>query len=86
VNHHKYIFVYEADFNLVKTLPRGRNLIGWHAAIQVPGQYGVNISMCAAISVVGYRAFLGSYNAAHPIVFLNEIEQACQGEGVTYSM
>jgi hypothetical protein len=28
VNHHKYIFVYEADFNLVKTLPRGRNLIG----------------------------------------------------------
>ncbi|MGH0164636.1 UNVERIFIED_CONTAM: hypothetical protein FKN15_052414 [Acipenser sinensis] len=43
--------------------------------------------MCAAISkdgVVGRRPLLGSYNAAHLIVFLNEIEQVCQGEGVTY--
>jgi hypothetical protein len=41
--------------------------------------------MCAAISedgMVERRSLLGSYNAAHLIVFLNEIEQACQGEGV----
>ena len=34
--------------------------------------------------VVGRRPLLRSCNAAHLIVFLNEIEQACQGEGVTY--
>lgn len=50
--------------------------------VQVPGQPGGNISMCAAISedgVVGRRPLLGSYNAAHLIEFLNEIEPACQG-------
>ena len=43
--------------------------------------------MSAALSkdgVVGRKPLLGSYNTAHLIVFLNEIEQACQGEGVTY--
>jgi hypothetical protein len=46
-----------------------------------------NISICAAIyedGVVGRRLLLGSYNAAHLIVFLNSIEQTCQGEGDTY--
>jgi len=41
--------------------------------------------MCAAISedgVVARRPLLASYNAAHLIVFLSEIEPACQGEGV----
>ncbi|XP_039468154.1 translation initiation factor IF-2-like [Oreochromis aureus] len=52
VNHHKYIFVDEAGFNLAKTRRRGRNLIGQRATIQVPGQRG-NISMCAAISEDG---------------------------------
>lgn len=72
VNHHKYIFVYEAGFNLAKTRRRGRNLIGQRATIQVPGQRGGNISMCAAISedgVVGCRPVLGSYNTEHLIVF-----------------
>ena len=62
-------------------------LIGQRATVQVPGLSGGNISMCAAISedgVVGRRSLFGSYNAAHLNVFLNEIEQACQGEGVTY--
>ncbi|KAI2643019.1 P3N-PIPO polyprotein [Labeo rohita] len=53
VNHHKYIFVDEAGFNLAKTRPRGRNLIGQRATIQVPGQRGGNILMCAAISEDG---------------------------------
>lgn len=72
VNHHKYIFVDEAGFNLAKTRRRGRNLIGQRATIQVPGQRGGNISMCAAISedgVVGCRPVLGSYNTEHLIVF-----------------
>ncbi|XP_025753599.1 uncharacterized protein LOC109204711 isoform X2 [Oreochromis niloticus] len=87
VNHHKYIFVDEAGFNLAKTRRRGRNLIGQRATIQVPGQRGGNISMCAAISedgVVGCRPVLGSYNTEHLIVFLNELEQACQGEDIVY--
>ncbi|XP_044040386.1 uncharacterized protein LOC122870302 [Siniperca chuatsi] len=86
VNHHKYIFVDEAGFNLAKTRRCGRNIIGQRAAVQAPGQRGGNMSMCAAISedgVVGRRPSLSSYNAAHLIEFLNEIEPACQGEGVT---
>ncbi|KAI2646419.1 Insertion element IS630 uncharacterized 39 kDa protein [Labeo rohita] len=87
VNHHKFIFVDEAGFNLAKTRRRGRNLIGQRATIQVPGQHGGNISMCAAISedgVVGCRPVLGSYNTEHLIVFLNELEQVCQGEDIIY--
>ena len=87
VNHHKYIFVDEVVFNLAKTWRRGQSLIGQRATIQVPEQHGENIFMCAAISedgVVGCRPLLGYYNAAHIIVFLIEIGQACQGEGVTY--
>ncbi|KAL3973888.1 glutaminase [Sarotherodon galilaeus] len=79
VNHHKYIFVDETGFNLAKTRRRGRNLIGQRATIQVPGQRGGNISMCAAISedgVVGCRPVLGSYNTEHLI--------ACQGEDIVY--
>ncbi|XP_034149524.1 uncharacterized protein LOC114839618 [Esox lucius] len=81
VNHHKYVFVDEAGFNLAKTRRRRRNIIGQRATVQVPGQRGGNISMCAAISedgVLGRRPLLGSYNATHLIEFLNEIELACQ--------
>ncbi|XP_039655489.1 uncharacterized protein LOC120558522 [Perca fluviatilis] len=38
VNHHKYVFVDEAGFNLAKTRRRGRNIIGQRATVQVPGQ------------------------------------------------
>ncbi len=72
LNHHKYIFVDEAGFNLAKTRRCGRNLIGQRATIQVPGQCGGNISMCAAISedgVVGCRKVLGSYKTEHLIAF-----------------
>lgn len=63
-NHHKFLFLDEAGFNLAKTR---RNFIGQRATIQVPGQRGANITMCAAISedgVVGHRPRIGSYNAA----------------------
>ncbi len=43
-------FVDEAGFNLTKTRRRGRNIIGHRAIINVPGQRGGNITMCAAIS------------------------------------
>lgn len=74
VNHHKYIFIDEAGFNLVKTRRHGRNLVGQRTTIQVSGQHGCNISICAAIAedgMVGRRSLLGSYNTAHLIVFLN---------------
>jgi hypothetical protein len=61
------IFGDEASFNLAKTLRRGWNLIGQWVTVQLPGQRGGNISMCAAISedgVVGRRPLLGSYNAS----------------------
>ncbi len=46
---HEQFFVDEAGFNLTKTRRRGRNIIGHHAIIYVPGQRGGNITMCAAI-------------------------------------
>ncbi len=52
-DHHKFIYLDEAGFNLAKTRRRGRNFIGQWATIQVPGQRGANITMCAAISEDG---------------------------------
>ncbi|XP_038590810.1 uncharacterized protein LOC119915361 [Micropterus salmoides] len=49
-DHHKFIYLNEAGFNLAKTKRRGRNFIGQRATIQVPGQRGANITMCAVIS------------------------------------
>ncbi|KAL0155112.1 hypothetical protein M9458_049375, partial [Cirrhinus mrigala] len=65
-NHHKFLFLDEAGFNLAKTRRRVR------------GQRGANITMCAAISedgVVGRRPCVGSYNAALIIAFLDELNQ-----------
>ncbi|KAK0151412.1 Carboxypeptidase O [Merluccius polli] len=56
---HELLFVDEAGFNLSKTRRRGRNIIGHRAIINVPGQRGGNITMCAAISqngVIGERS------------------------------
>ncbi|KAA0716150.1 hypothetical protein E1301_Tti015860 [Triplophysa tibetana] len=86
-NHHKFLFLDEAGFNLAKTRRRGRNFIGQRATIEVPGQRGANITMCAAISedgVVGRRPCVGSYNAALLIAFLDELNQVCRADGVTY--
>ncbi len=54
----------------------GRNIIGHRAIINVPGQRGGNITMCAAISqngVVHHHATLGPYNTAHIITFLDAL-------------
>ncbi|XP_078027192.1 uncharacterized protein LOC144464339 [Epinephelus lanceolatus] len=47
---HTLVFVDEAGFNLAKGRRRGRNIIGHRATVDVPGQRGGNITMCAAIS------------------------------------
>lgn len=73
---HEQLFVDEAGFNLTKTRRRGRNIIGHRAIINVPGQRGGNITMCAAISqngVVHHHATLGPYNTAHIITFLDTL-------------
>ncbi|KAK0153450.1 hypothetical protein N1851_004864 [Merluccius polli] len=73
---HKLLFVDEAGFNLSKTRRRGRNIIGHRAIINVPGQRGGNITMCAAISqngVVHHHATTGPYNSAHMIAFLDTL-------------
>ncbi len=73
---HEQFFVDEAGFNLTKTRRRGRNIIGHRAIINVPGQRGGNITMCAAISqngVVHHHATLGPYNTAHIITFLDTL-------------
>ena len=54
-NEHSFIFVHEAGVNLAKTRRRGRNLIGKRATVDVPGQRGANITMCAAISSDGLQ-------------------------------
>ncbi|XP_025762446.1 uncharacterized protein LOC109201766 [Oreochromis niloticus] len=50
---HEMIFVDEAGFNLTKRRKRGRNIIGHRAIVNVPGQRGGNVTMCAAISQRG---------------------------------
>lgn len=47
---HEYISVDEAGFNLPKTRRRGWNIIGQRAIVEVPGQRGGNVTLCAAIS------------------------------------
>ncbi|XP_045555739.1 uncharacterized protein [Salmo salar] len=74
---HEFIFIDEAGFNLAKTRRRGRNVIGHRAIIDVPGQRGGNITMCAAISnthsVLHRHANLGPYNTAHILTFLDRL-------------
>ncbi len=74
---HELIFIDEAGFNLAKTRRRGRNVIGHRAIIDVPGQHGGNITMCAAISsmhgVLHRHANLGPYNTGHILTFLDRL-------------
>lgn len=74
--NHDYIYVDEAGFNLTKKRKRGRNIIGQRATVNVPGQRGGNITICAAISrngVVAHNAVLGPYNTARLISFLDSL-------------
>ncbi len=73
---HEYIFIDEAGFNLTKRRRRGRNIIGRCAIVEVPGQRGGNVTLCAAIShhgVLHHHATLGPYNTQHLLDFLNRL-------------
>ena len=71
---HTLVFVDEAGFNLAKGRRRGRNIIRHRATVDVPGQRGGNITMCAAISETGVITripIIGPYNTQHLMTFLD---------------
>ncbi|CAM4714342.1 unnamed protein product [Leuciscus chuanchicus] len=73
---HILVFVDEAGFNLAKGRRRGRNIIGHRATVDVPGQRGANITMCAAISERGVATHipsLGPYNTQKLLNFLDHL-------------
>ncbi|XP_062413404.1 uncharacterized protein LOC134104102 [Pungitius pungitius] len=73
---HEFIYVDEAGFNLTKTRRRGRNIIGHRAIVNVPGQRGGNITLCAAITqngVLHRHAHMGPYNTALILAFLDQL-------------
>ncbi len=73
---HEFIYVDEAGFNLTRTRRRGRNIIGHRAIVNVPGQRGGNITLCAAITqngVLHHHAHMGPYNTALILTFLDQL-------------
>lgn len=73
---HELIYVDEAGFHLARTRRRGRNLIGHRAIVNVPGQHGGNITLCAAITqngVLHCHAHMGPYNTALILPFLDQL-------------
>ncbi|XP_066545881.1 uncharacterized protein LOC136712949 isoform X2 [Amia ocellicauda] len=73
VVQHVYIYIDEAGFNLVKRRGQGRTIIGHCAIVNVPGQRGGNITMCAA--VLHHHANLGPYNTAFLITVLDTLHR-----------
>ncbi|XDV13831.1 hypothetical protein PO909_002157 [Leuciscus waleckii] len=74
----------QACFNLHKKRRRGRNVIGHRATVNVPGQQGGNITLCATISitdVVAHNAVLGPYNTARLLHFLNLLNEILFPQG-----
>ena len=58
----------------MKRRRRGRNIIGQRAIVQVPGQRGGNVTLCAAINQNGTQhrhAQVGAYNTGRLITFLD---------------
>ncbi len=73
---HEFLYVDEAGFNLTRTRRRGRNIIGHRAIVNVPGQRGGNITLCAAITqngVLHRHAHMGPYNTALILTFLDQL-------------
>ncbi len=67
--------------------PRQGGEVGISLASGQPSKYLDNITMCAAISedgVVGRRPHIGPFNSALLVTFLDELDQVCRAEGVTY--
>ena len=73
---HEFIYIDEAGFNLTKARRRGRNIIGHGAIINVPGQRGGNISLCAAITQNGVllrHTSMGPYSTPHILTCLDRL-------------
>lgn len=71
---HEFIFIDVAGFNRTKVRRRGRNTTSHRAILNVLGQRGGNITMCAAITqneVLHRQANFGPYNTAHILTFLD---------------
>jgi len=69
-------FIYEAGFNLMRTRRRGRYIIGHRAIVNVQGQRGDNIALCAVITqngVLHHHAHMGPYNTALLLAFLDQL-------------
>ncbi|XDV47331.1 hypothetical protein PO909_016999 [Leuciscus waleckii] len=78
---HEFIYVDEAGFNLAKTRRLGCNVVGQRAVVNVPGQRGGNITLCAAISVqrvLHHHATLGPYNTGQIIAFVDALHAVVQ--------
>ncbi|CAM4623613.1 unnamed protein product [Leuciscus chuanchicus] len=76
---HNFVYVDEAGFNLTKCRRRGRNIIGHRATVDLPGQRGGNITMCAAISehgVLTHIPLIGPYNTQHLLNLLETLYRA----------
>ena len=73
---HNFVYVDEAGFNLTKCRRRGRNIIGHRATLDLQGQRGGNITMCAAIlehGVLTHIPLIGPYNTQHLLNFLETL-------------
>ncbi|XP_047662723.1 uncharacterized protein LOC125140009 [Tachysurus fulvidraco] len=68
---HEYIFVDEAGFNLAKRRRRGWKIIGQHAIVEVPGQHGGNVTLCAAISNGGFSTIMQPLGHITLTIFLH---------------
>ena len=76
---HELIYADDAGFNLTSTRMRGRNIIGHRAIVNVPGQRGGNITLCAAITqngVLHRHAHMGPYNTALILTFLDQMHSS----------
>ena len=76
---HNFVYVDEAGFNLTKCRRRGRNIIGHRASVDLPGQRGGNITMCAAISehgVLTHIPLIGPCKTQHLLNFLKTLYRA----------
>lgn len=72
----------EAGFNLAKRR-RGR-IIGQRAIIELPGQRGGNVTICAAISSYGvlhHHVTVGPYNNELLATFLEGLQDALLEQG-----
>ncbi len=45
---HEFIYICEAGFNLTTMRRKGKYIIGHRAIVNIPGQRGGNITLCAA--------------------------------------